>query len=170
VHTDLLAQETLAGTRVASVLTEEIVCTKLDRQAVAVTGSGEQPTTDEIVDALTRGKAIDWDSEGGVRIRDVQPADDPGDLTTAEPAVDAAGWEWLYVEAFADDKFDMEVGFSDPFVADHDTEMEQCVEFVRSLPGVSRAFRQDPEQILIVGTRDARRIRDSLVVWFAERA
>ena len=33
----------------------------------------------------------------------------------------------------------------------------------------SSAFRQDPEQILVIGTRDARRVRDSLVTWFAEQ-
>ena len=141
-----------------------------DRQAVGVTAGCDGPTKDEIIEALTLGKSLARDSNGVPRIRDVQPTQDPGDLTVAAPAVDAAGERWLHVEAFVDGDVDMEVGFGDVFTADHDAEIEQCVEFVRSLPGVTRAFRQDPEQILIVGTRDALRIRDSLIVWFGERA
>jgi hypothetical protein len=122
---------------------------------------------DEILAALTRGDVIDSTSDG-VRIRPATPTPDPGDSTIADPEVDADGYPWLYVET-VESEFDLEVGFSDPFVADHDADIERSVEFIRSLPGVASAFRQDPEQILVIGTRDARRVRDSLVTWFAEQ-
>jgi hypothetical protein len=122
---------------------------------------------DEILAALPRGDVIESSSHG-VRIRPATPTSDPGDMTIAEPAVDADGYPWLYVET-VETESDLEVGFSDPFVADHDADIERSVEFIRSLPGVASAFRQDPEQILVIGTRDARLVRDSLIAWFAQQ-
>ncbi len=135
--------------------------------SVRVPSRDEQPPIDDIVAALRRGASIDATSDG-LRIREARPTPDPGDTTIAEPAIAADGYPWLYVETVETD-FDLHVGFSDPFVADHDTEIERSVEFIRSLPGVASAFRQDPEEILILGTRDALRVRNSLVTWFAEQ-
>ena len=121
---------------------------------------------EEIVAAVSRGDVIE--SGDGVRIRPARPTPDPGDSTIADPAVDGDGYAWLFVET-VETEFDLHVGFSDPFVADHDAQIERSVEFIRSLPGVTSAFRQDPEEILVAGTRDARRVRDILIVWFAEQ-
>jgi hypothetical protein len=127
----------------------------------------EDATVDEIMEALMSGKAVDYTGEGA-RIRTPRSSSDPGDTTTAEPAVDPSGEPWLYVELSLGE-CDLEVGYSDAMCAFHGTEIEESVEFLRSLPGVSSASRGDPEQVLIVGTRDARRIRDSLVAWWSDR-
>jgi hypothetical protein len=136
-------------------------------EAVSVSSSSERPSAFELVEALKAGKVLE-STPGGMSIRDLKPTPDPGDTTVAEPALDESGYPWLHVEALSDAEDDLRIGFSDPFVADHDSDIDRCVEFVLSLPGVDSAFRQDPEEIFVVGTRDARRIQDSLVTWFGE--
>lgn len=113
---------------------------------------------------------IEWTPDG-VAVRDPRPTPDPGDETIAEPAVDASGEPWLYVEHPDDPdfEFDLDVSYSDEFTHDHDADIDDSVAFLRSLPGVTTAFRQDPEQILVAGTRDARRVRDCLIEWWAAR-
>jgi hypothetical protein len=135
--------------------------------SVLVASEEEVPTVDELIAALQSGKAVDY-GPNGPRIRDPQPTADPGDATSAEPAVDASGDPWLYVERWPFD-FDLEVGYSDEMCAFHDAEIEESIMFLRSLPGVETAVRGDPEQIFILGTRDARRIRDSLIAWWSDR-
>jgi hypothetical protein len=128
--------------------------------------SNDHPSADDITAALQSGQIIESTPEG-VRIRAPLPSPGPGDETIAGPAVDDSGDPWLYVEVpEIGFEFDLEVGFSDPFVADHDDEIERSVEFLMTLPGVRAAVRQDPEQIFVLGTRDARRIRDALIVFF----
>jgi hypothetical protein len=129
--------------------------------------TSEPPSMDEIVTALESGKVLRGIADG-VQMRLPQPASDPGDATLAEPAVDESGEPWMYIEHVNDPdfEFDLEVGFSDAFARDHDEEIERAVSFLRSVPGVESAFREDPEQIVIIGTRDARRIRDILLGWW----
>ena len=131
---------------------------------------GDESSFDEILRGLEDGKLIEASADGA-RVADSEGTTDPGDLTQAEPAVDASGEPWLYVEWVSDDGFDydLEVGFSDEFAHQHDTEIDDAVGFLRTLPGVRSALRQDPEQILVVGTRDALRVRDALVGWWAKR-
>jgi hypothetical protein len=139
-------------------------------QSACVTSQDEQPTVADIASAVRDGKVIEFTSDG-VRVRDPRPTPDPGDKTAAEPVLDASGEPWLYVEHPDDPdfEFDLEVGYGDHFTHDHDADIEESVAFIRSLPGVTSAFRQDPEEIFVVGTRDALRVRDSLVEWWALR-
>jgi hypothetical protein len=135
-----------------------------------VSPSADEPSIDELIAALEAGKAVESAPGRGVRIESSHAAPDPGDLTIAEPLIGADGEPWLFVE-YVDDEgfgFDLEVGFGSEFTYTHDDAIEQAVEFLRSLPGVTSAFRQDPEQILINGTRDALRIRESLRSYFAK--
>ena len=55
--------------------------------------------------------------------------------------------------------YDLDVSFSDDFTYEHDAEIEEAVLFLRTLQGVESAERQDPEQILVIGTRWARQLK-----------
>lgn len=106
-------------------------------------------------------------SADGVFVRDGRAAPDPGDGSVADPALDADGEPWLFVEQVHEelDGIDLHVGFSDRFTYDHGADLDDAVALLRGLPGVTSAERQDPEEVLVVGTRDAVRLRDALVLW-----
>jgi hypothetical protein len=125
---------------------------------------------DAILGALESGASVQRTPDG-VKISEPNHLPDPGDRTVAQPALDANGEPWLFVEALDDPdfEFDLEVGYSDVFAHEHDRAIDESLEFLRSLPDVRSAFRQDPEEILVLGTRDAQRIQDELLVWWSER-
>ena len=126
---------------------------------------------EEILNALVDGKLIETTSDDGIRIEEAVAPPDPGDGTIADPVVDDSGEPWMYVGRPDDAEFgfDLVVEYSDEFAAKNGAAIEESVAFLRSLPGVVAAFRDDPEQAFVIGTRDAVRLRDSLVGWWDQR-
>jgi hypothetical protein len=142
----------------------------LERQTQSMEDGTEPASLDELVQGLRNGKVIQ-STPGGMHVRDPVATPDPGDVTEAEPAVGADGHEWMYVEHVEDSvEVDLWIEFSDDFTYEHKVDFDDAAAFLKTLPGVRSAEQQDPGQILLVGTRDAQRIQDSLLEWWAGRA
>jgi hypothetical protein len=121
--------------------------------------------SDELLRALRDGKTIQGDTDG-FRILDSSPAVDPGESTVAFAYEEESGEPWLLVARPEDPGYEDALVVMFTYPNDVDATMERARDFLRTLPGVQSVMRQD-EQIVIRGTLNAERVRDSVVAWWS---